>query len=99
MSAEKSAKIYSGLGAAPGRASGRAYVIRNAEDVMAVRQVLFSLCASFIHILRHCSRESPDSWSRKAPFFSTPPRLLASAGFRPQWEFGMLAVFFTTVTC
>src|SRR5437867_12561037 len=36
MSAEKSAKIYSGLGAAPGRASGRAYVIRNAEDVMAV---------------------------------------------------------------
>jgi pyruvate, water dikinase len=36
MSAEKSAKIYSGLGAAPGRASGKAYVIRNAEDVMAV---------------------------------------------------------------
>ena len=36
MSAEKSAKIYSGLGAAPGRASGEAYVIRNAEDVMAV---------------------------------------------------------------
>src|SRR2546427_13058120 len=36
MSVEKSAKIYSGLGAAPGRASGKAYVIRNAEDVMAV---------------------------------------------------------------
>jgi phosphohistidine swiveling domain-containing protein len=36
MSAEKSAKTYSGLGAAPGRASGRAYVIRNAEDVMTV---------------------------------------------------------------
>ena len=36
MSAEKSAKIYSGSGAAPGRASGKAYVIRNAEDVMAV---------------------------------------------------------------
>src|ERR1041385_3937763 len=36
MSPEKSAKIYSGLGAAPGRASGKAYVIRNAEDVMAV---------------------------------------------------------------
>ncbi len=36
MSAENSTKIYSGLGAAPGRASGKAYVIRNAEDVMAV---------------------------------------------------------------
>jgi len=36
MTAENSTKIYSGLGAAPGRASGKAYVIRNAEDVMAV---------------------------------------------------------------
>jgi phosphohistidine swiveling domain-containing protein len=36
MSAENSTKIYSGLGAAPGRASGKAYVIRNAEDIMAV---------------------------------------------------------------
>src|SRR5215467_3001346 len=36
MSAEKSAKIYSGLAAAPGRASGKAYVIHNAEDLMAV---------------------------------------------------------------
>jgi pyruvate,water dikinase len=36
MSAENSTKVYSGLGAAPGRASGRAYVIRNAEDIMTV---------------------------------------------------------------
>jgi phosphohistidine swiveling domain-containing protein len=36
MSAENSTKVYSGLGAAPGRASGKAYIIRNAEDVMAV---------------------------------------------------------------
>lgn len=36
MSAENSTKIYSGLGAAPGRASGKAYGIRNAEDIMAV---------------------------------------------------------------
>jgi phosphohistidine swiveling domain-containing protein len=36
MTAENSMKTYSGLGAAPGRASGKAYVIRNAEDVMAV---------------------------------------------------------------
>ena len=36
MSAENSTKIYSGLGAASGRASGKAYVIRNAEDIMAV---------------------------------------------------------------
>ena len=36
MSAENSLAVYSGLGAAPGRASGKAYVIRNAEDVMAV---------------------------------------------------------------
>src|SRR5947208_11914327 len=33
---ENSTKTYSGLGAAPGRASGKAYVIRNAEDIMAV---------------------------------------------------------------
>jgi phosphohistidine swiveling domain-containing protein len=36
MSAEDLVKIYSGVGAAPGRASGKAYVIRNAEDIMAV---------------------------------------------------------------
>ena len=36
MTAENSTKTYSGLGAAPGRASGKAYVIRNAGDVMAV---------------------------------------------------------------
>jgi phosphohistidine swiveling domain-containing protein len=36
MSAANATKIYSGLGAAPGRASGKAYVIRNAEDVMSV---------------------------------------------------------------
>jgi len=36
VSAENSTKVYWGLGAAPGRASGRAYVIRSAEDVMAV---------------------------------------------------------------
>ena len=36
MSTENSTKVYSGLGAAPGRASGKAHVIRNAEDIMAV---------------------------------------------------------------
>ncbi len=36
MSADNSAKVYSGVGAAPGRASGKAYVIRNAEDIMSV---------------------------------------------------------------
>ena len=36
MSADNSAKVYVGVGAAPGRASGKAYVIRNAEDVMSV---------------------------------------------------------------
>jgi pyruvate, water dikinase len=36
MSAETSTTVHSGLGAAPGRASGNAYVIRDAEDVMAV---------------------------------------------------------------
>ena len=36
MSAENSTTVYSGLGAAPGRASGKAYVVRNAEDVMTV---------------------------------------------------------------
>jgi pyruvate,water dikinase len=36
MSTENSTKLYSGLGAAPGRASGKAHVIREAEDVMAV---------------------------------------------------------------
>src|SRR6266404_1208697 len=36
MSAETSTTVYSGLAAAPGRASGKAYVIRDAEDIMAV---------------------------------------------------------------
>jgi len=36
MSAETSMAVYAGLAAAPGRASGKAYVIRNAEDIMAV---------------------------------------------------------------
>jgi pyruvate,water dikinase len=36
MSSEKPIAVYSGLGAAPGHARGKAYVIRNAEDVMAV---------------------------------------------------------------
>ena len=36
MSAENSTTVYSGLPAAPGRASGKAYVIRNVEDIMAV---------------------------------------------------------------
>ena len=36
MNAETSTTVYSGLAAAPGRASGKAYVIRDAEDVMAV---------------------------------------------------------------
>ena len=36
MSAQNSTTVYSGLGAAPGRATGKARVIRNAEDIMAV---------------------------------------------------------------
>ena len=36
MSAENSITVYSGLGAAPGRATGKACVIRNAEDIMTV---------------------------------------------------------------
>jgi phosphohistidine swiveling domain-containing protein len=36
MSTENSTTVYSGLGAAPGRASGKAHVIRNAEDTMTV---------------------------------------------------------------
>ncbi len=36
MSAQNSTTLYSGLGAAPGRATGKARVIRNAEDIMAV---------------------------------------------------------------
>jgi len=36
MSTDNSTTLYSGLGAAPGRASGKAHVIREAEDVMAV---------------------------------------------------------------
>jgi pyruvate,water dikinase len=36
MSEQNSIKVHSGLGAAPGRASGKAYVIHNAEDIMAV---------------------------------------------------------------
>jgi phosphohistidine swiveling domain-containing protein len=36
MSAQNANAIYSGVGAAPGRASGKAYLIRNAEDTMTV---------------------------------------------------------------
>ena len=36
MSAKTSMTVYSGLAAAPGRASGKAHVIRNAEDIMVV---------------------------------------------------------------
>jgi pyruvate, water dikinase len=36
MSAETSTTVYSGLAAAPGHANGKAYVIRNAEDIMGV---------------------------------------------------------------
>lgn len=36
MNTENSTTVYSGLGAAPGRASGKAHVIREAEDAMAV---------------------------------------------------------------
>jgi phosphohistidine swiveling domain-containing protein len=36
MSAENTTAVYSGVGAAPGRASGKAYVIREAEDTMSV---------------------------------------------------------------
>jgi phosphohistidine swiveling domain-containing protein len=36
MSGERPTTVYSGLAAAPGRACGKACVIRNAEDIMAV---------------------------------------------------------------
>jgi phosphohistidine swiveling domain-containing protein len=36
MSAENSTTVYLGLGAAPGRATGKACVIRDAADIMAV---------------------------------------------------------------
>src|SRR5690349_6203687 len=36
MSAEYSTKIYQGVGAAPGRASGQAYVVQKTEDTMRV---------------------------------------------------------------
>ena len=36
MSAENSTTVHSGLGAAPGHASGKAYVIRDVEDTMTV---------------------------------------------------------------
>jgi phosphohistidine swiveling domain-containing protein len=36
MSAEHSTTVYSGLGAAPGRATGKACVIRSAEDIMDI---------------------------------------------------------------
>ena len=36
MSTENSTTVHSGLAAAPGRASGKAYVIRDAEDIMTV---------------------------------------------------------------
>ena len=36
MSARNSNTVHSGLGAAPGHATGKAYVIRNVEDIMAV---------------------------------------------------------------
>src|SRR5678816_364857 len=36
MNADNSTTTYSGYGAAPGRATGKAYVIRNVEDIMAV---------------------------------------------------------------
>jgi phosphohistidine swiveling domain-containing protein len=36
MSMDNSTRIYSGIGAAPGVASGKAYVIRDAADIMAV---------------------------------------------------------------
>ena len=36
MSSNNSTNVYAGLGAAPGRATGKAYVIHEAEDVMAV---------------------------------------------------------------
>jgi pyruvate,water dikinase len=36
MSAQNSKTVHSGLGAAPGHASGKAYVIRNVEDIMAI---------------------------------------------------------------
>ena len=36
MSTENSTVVHSGTPAAPGRATGRAYVIQNADDIMAV---------------------------------------------------------------
>ncbi len=36
MNPENATAVYSGVAAAPGRASGKAYVIRDAQDIMAV---------------------------------------------------------------
>src|SRR5437870_6080869 len=36
MKPENSKRVYSGFGAAPGRATGKAYVIHKAEDCMSV---------------------------------------------------------------
>jgi len=36
MSTKNSTTVYSGVGAAPGRATGKAHIIRNAEDAMEV---------------------------------------------------------------
>ena len=36
MSTNNSTNVYSGLGAAPGHAAGKAYIIQEAEDVMSV---------------------------------------------------------------
>ena len=36
MNPENSTGVYSGLAAAPGRASGKAYVIRDVQDIIAV---------------------------------------------------------------
>ena len=36
MNGDDSTTTHSGYGAAPGRATGKAYVIRNVEDIMAV---------------------------------------------------------------
>jgi phosphohistidine swiveling domain-containing protein len=36
MNSEQATNVYSGLGAAPGQASGQAHVIQNADDIMSV---------------------------------------------------------------
>ena len=61
------------------------------------RQVAFLFSAFFIHILRRCSRESADLWSKKARFFSTQLPSLANAAYLRRSAFATPGVSFKTV--